>query len=117
MAVTETDPHGSVKKIVWSWTSDAGGDVTIASTKVYDGKLILLETDPDGVAAPTDNYDIVLNDGDGFDVLLGTGANRDTANTERVAEASLGAVAGSLLTLVVANAGNAKQGVVTLFVR
>ena len=116
MAVTET-VHASMKKLVFAWTSDAGGDVTIASVEVYDGKIISLQTNPDGVAAPTDNYDIVLNDVDGFDVLLGAGANRDTANTEDVASSSLGAVAGSKLTLVVSNAGNAKQGVVTLFVR
>ena len=116
MPVTEVT-HTSVKKLVWSWTSDASGDVTIASAEDYDGKLLVLETNPDGGAAPADNYDIVVNDIDGHDVLLGAGANRDTLNTESVAESSLGAVAGSVLTLVVSNAGNAKQGVVTLFVR
>ena len=116
MAVTEA-VHASMKKLRFAWTSDASGDVTIASAEVYDGKVEVLETNPDGGAAPTDNYDIVVNDGDGDDVLLGAGANRDTANTESVASSSLGAVAGSKLTLIVANAGNAKQGVVILFVR
>lgn len=116
MAVTELR-HGSVKKIRWAWTSDASGDASEATTEPYDGKLIGLTTDPDGTAVPTDNYDIVVNDADGDDVLLGAGANRDTAVTEHVAEASLGAAAGSVLTLVVSNAGNAKQGVVILYVR
>lgn len=116
MAVTEKT-YGSVKKIRWSWTSDASGDDSEATVEPYDGKLIGLTTDPDGTAAPTDNYDIVVNDADGDDVLLGAGANRDTANTEHVAEASLGAVAGSKLTLVVSNAGDTKQGVVILYVR
>jgi hypothetical protein len=116
MSVTEA-VHGSCKKIRWSWTSDGSGDASEATTKAYDGKLIGLTTDPDGSAAPTDNYDIVITDGDGDDVLLGAGADRDTANTEHVAEASLGAVAGSKLTLVVSAAGAAKEGVVVLYVR
>ena len=116
--VTATEiTHGSVKKLTFAWTSSAGGAADGVSAEVYDGKIIGLTTDPDGAAAPTDNYDVVVNDADGHDQLLGAGADRDTANTEHVAEASLGAVAGSLLTLAVTNAGNAKQGVVILYVR
>ena len=37
-------------------------------------------TDP-GATAPTDNWDVTLTNGGG-DMLLGLGANRDTANTE-----------------------------------
>jgi hypothetical protein len=43
--------------------------------------------------------------------------NRDTANTEVVAEASLGAVAGSELTFSIAAAGASEAGVVVLYVR
>lgn len=116
--VTATEAvHGSVKKIAFAWTSSAGGAADGASTHPFDGKVIGLTTIPDGVDAPTDNYDVTVKDGDGHDVLLGAGANRDTANTEYVAEASLGAVAASLLTLGVANAGAAKKGTVILYVR
>ena len=116
--VTEIS-HTSVRKITWSWTSGTGaegGTVTKVTTKAYDGRVIALTTDP-GVTAPTDNYDIEVLDADGHDVLLGAGANRDTANTEFVTEASLGAVAGSTLTLSITNAGDAKVGVVVLWVR
>ena len=109
----------TVKKIVWTWTSGTGaegGTVTKVTTAGFDGKLIGLTTDP-GTAAPTDNYDVAITDADGHDVLLGAGANRDTANTEYVAEASLGAVAGSKLTLSITNAGDAKEGVVILYLR
>lgn len=109
--------HGSVKKLAFAWTSDGSGDATEVSAEDYDGKVISLTTIPDGAAAPTDNYDVVVNDGDGHDVLLAAGANRDTANTESVAEASLGAVAGSKLTVVVSNAGDTKQGTVILYIR
>lgn len=111
--------HTSARKIVWAWTSGdgaEGGTVTKATANAYDGKIVGLTTDP-GATAPTDNYDITITDADGHDVLLGAGADRDTANTEHVAEASLGAVAGSVLTLNVTNAGDAKIGTVILWIR
>jgi hypothetical protein len=110
--------HTSVKKITWDWLSDASGNADLVTTMAYDGVVQRLVTVPDGGGtAPTDNYDIVINDGDGFDVLLGAGANRDTANTEQVASSSLGVVAGDKLTLSVTNAGNAKGGVTHLYIR
>jgi len=117
-AVTTTESvHASVKKIAFAWTSSAGGAADGISTNPFDGKIIGLTTIPDGVDAPTDNYDVEVKDGDGHDVLLGAGADRDTANTEHVAEASLGAVAGSKLTIAVTNAGNAKKGTTILYLR
>lgn len=109
--------HTSVKKITWAWTSTAGGAAGDVTTAIFDGDLIGLATIPDGTAAPTDNYDIEIQDSAGLDVLLGQGANRDTANTEYVAGSSLGAVAGSKLTLAVTNAGDSKKGTVVLWVR
>jgi hypothetical protein len=117
LTLTETT-HGSVKKIRGAWTSGSGGESAVATTtKAYDGKVISLITDPDGTDIPTDNYDVTAADADGDDVLGGGGMNRDTANTEVVAEASLGAVAGSPLTITVAAAGNSKKGVFTLWIR
>lgn len=110
--------HGSAKKVVFSWTSSAGGAASETTTAAFDGKIIGLTTIPaGGGSAPTDNYDIVVTDVDGHDVLLGAGANRDTANTEHVAEASLGVVAASKLTLTVSNAGATKSGTVIVYVR
>ena len=110
--------HGSVKKIVATWTSGTGaegGTASATTVNAYDGKLIGLTTDP-GATAPMDNYGLTVTDGT-HDVLLGAGAARDTANTEHVAEASLGAVAGSKLTFAIANAGDAKVGVAILWIR
>ncbi|KKK54249.1 hypothetical protein LCGC14_3086620, partial [marine sediment metagenome] len=64
-----------------------------------------------------DNYDLVVTDAAGVDILAAAGANRDTANTEYVASASLGAVASSLLTFTISNAGDTKEGVVYLYIR
>lgn len=119
-SVTFTEKtHGSVKLVKAAWVSDdATGAVTGESTYYYEGKLDLLATIPSGGGtAPTDNYDVTVTDANGVDVLAGAGANRDTANQETVASASLGAVAGSKLTLNVTNAGNSKQGTVYIYIR
>lgn len=109
--------HGSVRKIIFDWTSSAGGAADATTTYPYNGRIIGLTTIPDGVAAPTDNYDVALTDADGHDMLLGAGTNRDTANTEHVAEGSLSGVAGSAITLAVTNAGSAKKGTVIVWIR
>jgi hypothetical protein len=108
---------GSLKKIRWEWLSTAGGAADLQTTYAYNGVIQRLVTDPDGSAAPTDDYDITITDEDGYDVLMGAGANRDTATTEQVLATSLGCVANDKLTLNVANAGSAKAGVVVLYIR
>ena len=115
---TETT-SGSVKKIKAAWVSDdSAGTASGTTTYGYSGKIELLTTVPSGGGtAPTDNYDITLVDGDSVDVLAGSGADRDTANTEQVVASSLGAVASSKLTLSISGAGNSKQGTVYIYIR
>ena len=86
------------------------------TTNKYTGELIRFITDP-GDVAPTDNYDIVITDSDGYDVLHGAGLNRDTANTEQVLAASLGCCFDTVLTLAISAAGNAKTGKIFLYIR
>jgi len=110
--------HGTIKKIKAAWTSDsATGAVSGTTTNSYDGRILGAITVPDGVAAPTDDYDIAVNDSDGVDVALGALGNRDETNTEYVAEASMAAVAHSKLTVAVTAAGNSKKGTLYLFIR
>lgn len=84
--VTQThNKQGPVGVITLTATADsADGSYpnTALATKI-SGKLLALETNP-GSPAPTDLYDITLEDGDGHDVLEGVGANRSTTNTEKV---------------------------------
>jgi len=111
--------HASVKKVRILWVSGTGADAGKAdgtTTEYYSGQVLMFVTDPQA-AAPTDDYDVEIRDGDGVDILAGAGANRDTANTEYVLAASLGAVANSKLTLQVRNAGDTKSGVVYLYIR
>ena len=118
VTVTE-EAHGKgFRKITFDWTGHTDGVVTkVATSKVYTGKVEVLITDPDGVAAPTDNYDVTVTDDEDYDILVGAGANRDTANTETVLSASLGAVFESTIGPVVINSGTSKKGKIVLLIR
>lgn len=119
--------HRSIKQVIWNWTSSAGGAADSVDSKVVSGVILQITTNPDDVAAPTDNYDIVINDEDGVDVAQGLLANRDTLNSESVVplkETTIGAntysapvFVDSKLTLQVSAAGATKQGRVTLYHR
>lgn len=114
------ETFGTVKKITCAWTSENGGDnagkAQKTTTFAYSGEVIRLVTDP-GATAPTDNYDVMVYDEDNTDILMGAGANRDTADTEQVLASSLGCVANDKLTFYVENAGNAKVGTIYLYIR
>lgn len=114
VTVVESQANG-ICKIKWSWTSATGGAADLITTKSYFGEVIALVTDP-GATAPTDDYDITITDVEGYDVLQGAGANRDTANTE-TATPSKKSVAFGQLTLNVANAGDAKVGTAILYIQ
>ena len=111
---------GEINVLQISWTTDASGNLTATDTAYpLEGYLMLVETDPDGSAAPTDNYDIVLNDANGLDVMGGALSDRDTANTEATMPKLNGSytmipVPGTL-EMDVTNAGNSKSGVIRIY--
>jgi hypothetical protein len=76
-----------------------------------------------GATAPTDNWDFVLNDSDGVDVLGGAGANRDTANSEQVYPTISGATIpvwlekGTYTLAMSGNSVNSATGTVTLYLK
>jgi len=108
----------TVKKIKFEWTCTDGGVADLETTEVYSGKILGLTTVPGtGGDAPADNYGVELMDEDGVDVLMGGGLLRDTANTEHVLSASLGAVANDKLHLYITAAGITKKGTVYVFIR
>ena len=120
--VTTEITHRTVKKIKFAWTSEnGGGDAGKAgatTTGYYTGEIIRLVTIPNTAGTqPTDQYDVVVNDADSTDVLMGAGANRSNANTEQVLASSLGCVVESPLTLAITNAGNAKTGTTIVYIR
>lgn len=121
---------GGVKKVLVSWTSDDATGAVTGTTRKIVGHLIKGVTDP-GSAAPTDNYDIVITDEEGVNVLASciaasTLADRDTANSEEVyfflknADASplsmpAYPVVCDALTIAIAAAGNSKTGQLILY--
>ena len=81
-----------------SWTADAtdgsvpdteiiaamkSAMVTYGHPEAVSGWVERVVTSP-GTPAPTDDYDITLEDPEGVDVLGGAGSNRDTATSEQV---------------------------------
>ena len=113
------EDHESIKYVQWSWTSDASGDVSGEDTKSVNGQALRYATNP-GSTAPTDNYDITILDDDSIDIAEGVLTNRDTSTSEQVltgGDAKDGAAFHGKLSLVVANAGNAKEGVLRMYYR
>lgn len=115
------ETFGTVRKVVFSWTSGTGADANLAektTANAYSGKIERLVTVP-GTAGdqPTNLYDVVLNDEDGTDVLMGAGADRSNATTQQVLATSLGIVANDKLTLSVSGGGDTKKGEVYLYLR
>jgi hypothetical protein len=119
MSCTITEERlGTVKKVKFVWVSAADGTASGTTTNAYTGEIIRLVTIPAAAgSAPADNYDVAVDDEDGADVLMGAGADRDTANTEQVLGSSLGCVANDKLALAVTNAGDTKGGTVILYIR
>lgn len=108
---------GSVTLVIFAWISDASGAVSgIPSLKTYNGQVLACVTVPAGGGNAPTGYTLQIQDANGVDLLAQAGVTRSTTAQETL-KAPLGAVADSALTLVIAGAGNAKQGTVYLFLR
>ncbi|MGE3448682.1 MAG: hypothetical protein AB7H92_14005 [Microbacteriaceae bacterium] len=107
----------SVKVHQVAWTSDASGDCN-AGVVYLDGELVRIVTVPGaGGSAPTDNYDITLLDEDGIDLTAAEMfGDRDTSTTEELVPSGR-IVHHGPVTVTVANAGNAKTGVIKIYQR
>ena len=124
--------YGGIRKVLVDWTSDSATGAVTGTTDKIVGALIKGVTDP-GSVAPTDNYDIVITDEEGVDVLgscvaAGRLADRDTATSEEryffvenadAAPLAMGVhpVVCDKLTIAVTNAGNSKTGQLILYYR
>lgn len=115
----------TVRSVSLAWVSSAAGAVSGIQSPQISGEILRVVFAPGaGGVQPTNLYDVTLLDQDGFDVLAGLGANRSNANKEQVTPLTGDgtttnqriAVDGTL-ELQVANAGNAKEGSVTVYFR
>lgn len=114
-------PDATYYTITWAWTADSGA-ATVPTSTVSGilGYVVRVITNP-GSTAPTDDYDIVLNDAYGCDVMGGALADRDTANTEQampiIGGASSGALVLDTLQLSISgNSVNSATGLVTVLI-
>jgi len=117
LTVTNASVGNGLVKYTLDWLSDAGGDVSGNNVDVIPGYVVQVGFNPDGGGtAPTASYDVVLTDPDGIDLLGGAGANLSATATTVVAVVTPLHYDGGALDLVVSNAGNAKGGLVLLWV-
>lgn len=118
VTITEdTIPH-AIRKIKWDWLCTDGGVVDSTTTNTYSGRVVRAVLASDAATTdPTDLYDVTVLDSDGYDVLHGSGANVTKAATVQVTDATkLMWVKDSKLQLKIANAGDAKGGIVILYI-
>lgn len=109
-----------ITKIAIAWVADGSGNVDVTSTQKVSGLIARCVTVPDSGGTQPDNlYDVVINDDNGVDVLVGGGTDRNETNAEQFAPllstyASV-IVADTTLTIVVSNAGADNAGTLNLY--
>lgn len=116
-----SDGKKRVKVVTVNFVADAADGSVPDTALELTGWLVKLVTNP-GSVAPTDNWDVALEDphDNALDALGGAGANRDTANTEQVYPVVSGAVtpvllAGSYNVAISGNSVNSATGAVHLY--
>lgn len=125
LTITRVDVGLGIQRLDCAWASDDSGDVSGHAFAVPTGMLLQVKTVPDGTTAPSDNYDLTIVDGDSADLLGGAGADRDNSNAEIFAPLIGDATTKNqrplvdgtgTLDVVVANAGDSKKGIVSLWI-
>ena len=100
--------------MAFTWTCDATGVVETHIAQPLVGALLTLKTKP-GTPAPTDLYDITVEDNNAIDILGGKGADRSATVGQSVAVDFH--VDAPNFVIKIANAGISKQGFFELVVR
>jgi hypothetical protein len=130
VTTSEVAGAGGVRKYSIAWTSDAAGAVSSNTFSMAPGSIVMVEFIPSGGGtAPTDLYDVTFLDANSvniFDNGAGTSIGADLSAT--VATTKMPFIGGGAVTYVrrwtqggtfqpvVANAGNAKQGTINVYV-
>jgi len=115
--------YSSLHVVSIDWVSTTTGAFRIVLPDIH-GEIMRVTTNPDDTDAPSANYDVDVNDVDGFDVLVGLGENRSASATESfVPYLGNGTVidhevdVAGQLTVEITNAGSAKAGVLRIYIR
>lgn len=79
VTLTAHNKIGNIRSLVYTCVADAAAATYPDKVlPAIEGRLLDLVTNP-GATAPTDHYDVTVEDQHGHDVLEGVGANRDGA--------------------------------------
>jgi hypothetical protein len=120
-----TTRQGSIERVDLAWTSHTDGSGTLTVTDLF-GVLLQVAFAP-GSVTPTDQYDLTLTDSNSIDVLAGYGANLSNSvairrtpmfpSTDGTTVGTSYPVLAGNHTLSLTNAGSAKTGTVTLYLK
>ncbi len=121
LAVSTVGKGQGITEYTLDWLSDASGDVSANTFDMKRGYIEAIRFKPDGGGTvPTTLYDVTLIDSDSFDLATALGANLSATVTTRSKPLvnTSGPVwfEGGSVDLVVAAAGNAKGGIITVWV-
>ena len=126
VTITEINDPGhnpelnGIQKIIWKWDTMDSGEIKPSLNKTthkYSGECVRLITVP-GSPAPSDKYDVIILDEDGYDILGGGGTDRSNTNTETVHATNLGACVHTTLSLKVIDPGELQsKGTTILYIR
>ena len=117
VVTTTEETFGTVKKIKFVIVSATDGTATATTTNAFSGEVLRFIVVPAAAAAqPDDQFDIAINDADGYDILAGQGANLSNAATTTVV-ASMGCVANDKLSLSASGIGDQNGATVYVYIR
>jgi len=124
-ATIKENSISGVSLVTVDWLSSSTGACTATIGDVY-GIVERITIKPDsGATAPTNAYDATLSDVDGFDVLIGHGANLSSATLtsfasmveETTSSGCVPVVVFGSLSLAITNAGDENGGIIRLYMR
>lgn len=119
---TEKKLPNNVWVITFTCTGDGSGGSypsDVSNAMDIEGYVFLVITNP-GSTGPTDDYDIVLNDADGVDIMGGQLEDRDESNSEQAVPYIDGVrgsryVHGVLTPVITNNSVNSAVTVITIY--
>ena len=116
-ATSSTKPGDGFTVYKLAWLSDDGAGTVSLPFTLRSGRLSQVKTVPSATAVPTNLYDLTILDSDSADILQGDGADLSSTVAAWSAQTNEPYLEGGTYTFTIAAAGNAKGGIVYLYVR